>query len=137
MLFLFGWLPCQRSDMTLVEVSRHAYDYLYIRTIVLFVFLRNSCKPDMVLVYILLNTLCLSLSQSLRKHHTYIQYYNCTYIHIYAQKDIHTYMYKSLFDRHLTSLLMHTHCKSDLYLIPSYTILYAIKMSNIVVVGCI
>ena len=43
MLFLFGWPPCQRSDMTLVEVSRHAYDYLYIRTILLFVFLRNSC----------------------------------------------------------------------------------------------
>ena len=52
MPFLFGWPPCQRSDMTLVEVSQHAYDYLYIRTIVLFVFLRNSCKPDMVLVYI-------------------------------------------------------------------------------------
>ena len=62
MLFLFGWPPCQRSDMTLVEVSQHAYDYSYIRTIVLFVFLRNSCKPDMVLVYILLNKLCLSLS---------------------------------------------------------------------------
>ena len=26
MLFLFGWPPCQRSDMTLVEVSQHAYD---------------------------------------------------------------------------------------------------------------
>ena len=52
MPFLFGWPPCQRSDMTLVEVSQHAYDYLYIRTIVLFVFLRNSCKPDIVLVYI-------------------------------------------------------------------------------------
>ena len=52
MPFLFGWPPCQRSDMTLVEVSQHAYDYLYIRTILLFVFLRNSCKPDMVLVYI-------------------------------------------------------------------------------------
>ena len=52
MPFLFRWPPCQRSDMTLVEVSQHAYVYLYIRTIVLFVFLRNSCKPDMVLVYI-------------------------------------------------------------------------------------
>ena len=50
--------------MTLVEVSQHAYDYLYIRTIVLFVFIRNSCQPDMVLVYILLNKLCLSLSES-------------------------------------------------------------------------
>ena len=59
MLFLFGWPPFQRSDMTLVEVSQHAYGYLCIRTIVLFVFLRNSCKPDMVLVYILLNKLCL------------------------------------------------------------------------------
>ena len=49
--FLFGWPPCQRSDMTLVEVSQHAYNYLFIRTIVLFVFLRNSCEPDMVLVY--------------------------------------------------------------------------------------
>ena len=65
MLFLFGWPPCQRSDMTLVEVSQHAYGYLCIRTIVLFVFLRNSCKPDMVLVYIMLNKLCLSLSLSL------------------------------------------------------------------------
>ena len=50
-LFLFGWPPCQRSDMTLVEVSQHAYNCLFIRTIVLFVFLRNSCEPDMVLVY--------------------------------------------------------------------------------------
>ena len=48
--FLFGWPPCQRSDMTLEEVSQHAYNYLFIRTIVLFVFLRNSCEPDMVLV---------------------------------------------------------------------------------------
>ena len=47
----FGWPPCQRSDMTLMEVSQHTDDYLYIRTIVLFVFLRNSCKPDMALVY--------------------------------------------------------------------------------------
>ena len=37
--------------MTLVEVSQHAYNCLFIRTIVLFVFLRNSCEPDMVLVY--------------------------------------------------------------------------------------
>ena len=52
MPFLFGWPPCQRSDMTLLEVSQHAYVYLYIRTIVLSVYLSNSCKPDMVLVYI-------------------------------------------------------------------------------------
>ena len=41
-----------KRGLTLVEVSQHAYDYLYIRTTVLFIFLRNSCKPDMVLVYI-------------------------------------------------------------------------------------
>ena len=44
--------PFRVADMTLVEVSQHAYDYLYIRTEVLFVFLSHSCKPDMVLVYI-------------------------------------------------------------------------------------
>ena len=64
---LTGNKPLQRSDMTLVEVSQHAYGYLCIRTIVLFVFLRNSCKPDMVLVYIMLNNLCLSLSLSLNQ----------------------------------------------------------------------
>ena len=63
--FLFGWPPCQRPDMTLVEVSQHAYNYLFIRTMVLFVFLRNSCEPDMVYLYIfLLNKFCLSLSES-------------------------------------------------------------------------
>ena len=67
LLLLFGLPPCQRSDMTLVEVSQHAYDYLYIRTIVLFVFLRNSCKPDMVLVYIFVEwILSESESESLR-----------------------------------------------------------------------
>ena len=29
MLFLFGWPPCQRSDMTLMEVSQHAYDMIH------------------------------------------------------------------------------------------------------------
>ena len=32
-LFLFGWPPCQRSDMTLMEVSQRALDSLYIRSI--------------------------------------------------------------------------------------------------------
>ena len=60
------WPPCQQSDMTLVEVSQHAFNYFFLykyhirsheflrnanNTIVLFVFLRNSCEPDMVLVY--------------------------------------------------------------------------------------
>ena len=64
MLFLFGWPPCQRSDITLVEVSQHAYHYLNIRAIVLFVFLRNSRKPDRVLVYIFVEQI-LSESESL------------------------------------------------------------------------
>ena len=33
MLFLFGWPPCQQSDMTLMEVSQRALDQLYIRYI--------------------------------------------------------------------------------------------------------
>ena len=33
MLFLFGWPPCQRSDMTLMEVSQRALHLLYIRNI--------------------------------------------------------------------------------------------------------
>ena len=33
MLFLFGWPPCQRSGMTLMEVSQCALDSLYIRNI--------------------------------------------------------------------------------------------------------
>ena len=33
MIFLFGWPPCQRSDMTLMEVSQRALDSLCIRNI--------------------------------------------------------------------------------------------------------
>ena len=33
MLFLLGWPPCQRSDMTLMEVSQRALDSLHIRNI--------------------------------------------------------------------------------------------------------
>ena len=29
MLFLFGWPPCQRSDMILMEVSQRAYDMIH------------------------------------------------------------------------------------------------------------
>ena len=28
MFFLFGWPPCQRSDMILMEVSQRAYDMI-------------------------------------------------------------------------------------------------------------
>ena len=43
-------MPAVRYDLS--GGLQHAYDDLYIRTIVLSVFIRNSCKPDMVLVYI-------------------------------------------------------------------------------------
>ena len=47
MLFLFGWPPCQRSDMILMEVSQRAYDMIhYISR--LFGYSWNLCKPDMV-----------------------------------------------------------------------------------------
>ena len=55
MLFLFGWPPCQRSDMTLVEVFQHAYNYLCIRTVVLFVFLWNPYNLIWYLYIFLLN----------------------------------------------------------------------------------
>ena len=29
MFFLFGWPPCQRSDMILMEVSQRAYDMIH------------------------------------------------------------------------------------------------------------
>ena len=45
-----------------MEVSQHAYDYLCIRAIVLFVFLRNNVI--WYLYIFLLNKLCLSLPES-------------------------------------------------------------------------
>ena len=44
MISLFVVYPCQRSDMTIVDVSQHAYDSMYIRSIILICILRNSCK---------------------------------------------------------------------------------------------
>ena len=40
-LVLFGWPPCQQPDMTLVEVSQLAYNWLCIRDIWLFVICMN------------------------------------------------------------------------------------------------
>ena len=57
MLLLFGWLPCQRSDMTLVEVSQRAYNHLCVRDLWLAVYSWKLCKPDIVPVYFLLNKL--------------------------------------------------------------------------------
>ena len=44
MLLLFGWLPCQRSDMSLVEVSQRAYNHLCVRDLWLAVYSWNICK---------------------------------------------------------------------------------------------
>ena len=62
LILLFGWPPCQRSNLTLVDVPQLAYCSSCIRGIWLFVYSRTLCKPDMVLVYVLLNKLCPSLS---------------------------------------------------------------------------
>ena len=56
MLFLFGWLPCQRSDMTLVEVSQRTYNHLCVRDLWLFVYSWKLCKPDMVPVSTFVST---------------------------------------------------------------------------------
>ena len=61
MLFLFGWPSCQRSDMTLVEVSQRALDSLYIGKIWL-LHTGVFCKTGMVFVSILVKKNCLSLS---------------------------------------------------------------------------
>ena len=70
MLFLFGWPPCQRSDMILMEVSQHAYDMIpYISG--LFGYL-SVCEIYVNLIWYLylfmLNKFCLSLSESERAH---------------------------------------------------------------------
>ena len=76
MLFLFGWPPCQRSDMTLVEVSQHAYDNSYIRSILSFVFFFKETHVNLIwyLYPFSFNKLCLSLSLSLSHVRT------CTYM---------------------------------------------------------
>ena len=61
MLFLLGWPPCQRSDLTLMEVSSHAYISLLIRSILLFVFLLKHVNLIWCMYLIVLNELCLSL----------------------------------------------------------------------------
>ena len=63
MLLRFIGPPYQQSDMTLMEMSQHAYDFLYIRGIWLFVLSWNLGKFDIVLVSFLLNKLSLSESE--------------------------------------------------------------------------
>ena len=67
MLFLFGWPPCQRSDVTLMEVSQHAsavrcdlnrglptcIRFIIYQEYMVIVYYYVFCKPDMVSVSIL------------------------------------------------------------------------------------
>ena len=62
MLFLFGWPPCQRSDMTLMEVSQRALDSLYIRNIWLLYIAMFFVNLIWYLYLFWLNKHCLSLS---------------------------------------------------------------------------
>ena len=68
MLFLFGWPPCQRSDVTLMEVSQHALDSLYIRSIWLLYIVMFFVNLIWYLYLFWLNKHCLSLSLSLNNH---------------------------------------------------------------------
>ena len=68
MLFLFGWPPCQRSDVTLMEVSQHALDSLYIRSIWLLYIVMFFVNLIWYLYLFWLNKHCLSLSLSLWPH---------------------------------------------------------------------
>ena len=65
MLFLFGWPPCQRSDMTLMEVSQRALDSLYIRNIWLLYIVMFFVNLIWYLYLFWLNKHSLSLSLSL------------------------------------------------------------------------
>ena len=64
MLFLFGWPPCQRSDVTLMEVSQDALDSLYIRSIWLLYIVMFFVNLIWYLYLFWLNKHCLSLSES-------------------------------------------------------------------------
>ena len=68
MLFLFGWPPCQRSDMILMEVSQHAYDMIHYISGLFGYF--SVCEIYVNLIWYLylfmLNKFCLSLSLSLK-----------------------------------------------------------------------
>ena len=64
MLFLFGWPPRQRSDLTLMEVSQRVYDVIhYISGLYGYLYI---CEIYVNLIWYLylfmLNTFCLSLS---------------------------------------------------------------------------
>ena len=68
MLFLFGWPPCQRSDMILMEVSQHAYDMIHYISGLFGYFYVCEIYVNLIwyLYLFMLNKFCLSLSLSLR-----------------------------------------------------------------------
>ena len=65
MLFLFGWPPCQRSDMTLIEVSQRALHSLYMRLYGYCILLCFFVNLIWYLYLFWLNKHCPSLSLSL------------------------------------------------------------------------
>ena len=66
MLFLFGWPPCQRSDMILMEVSQHAYDMVHYISGLFGYFSVCAIYVNLIwyLYLFMLNKFCLSLSES-------------------------------------------------------------------------
>ena len=82
MLFLFGWPPCQRSDMILMEVSQHAYDMIhYITGLFGFFYVCEICVNLIWYLYLfMLNEFCLSLSLSLSYFVTRLQVTELTWI---------------------------------------------------------
>ena len=67
MLFLFGWPPCKRSDMILMEVSQHAYDMIHYISGLFGYFYVCEIYVNLIwyLYLLMLNKFCLSLSLSL------------------------------------------------------------------------
>ena len=70
MLFLFGWPPCQRSDMILMEVSKRAYDMIhYISRLYGYLYVCEIYVNLKWYLYLfMLNKLCLSLSPRLSEN---------------------------------------------------------------------
>ena len=66
MLFLFGWPPCQRSDMILMEVSQHAYDMIHFISGLFGYFYVCEIYVNLIwyLYLFMLNKFCLSPSES-------------------------------------------------------------------------
>ena len=64
MLFLFGWPPCQRSDMILMEVSQHANDMIHYISGLFDYFYVCEIYVNLIwyLYLFMLNKFCLSLS---------------------------------------------------------------------------